>query len=59
MDGCYFHDAIDIAYVMDPRHFWVELGAVRVSCEGIGHRPNYFLHHKEWIPRTAIGITCQ
>ncbi|MEP7729612.1 nucleoside hydrolase [Marinomonas primoryensis] len=36
MDGCYFHDASTIAYVMDPSIFGVELGAVRVSCEGIG-----------------------
>ncbi|MBJ7537368.1 nucleoside hydrolase [Marinomonas transparens] len=36
MDGCYFHDASTIAYVMDPSIFGVELGAVRVACEGIG-----------------------
>jgi len=36
MNGCYFHDASTIAYVMDPSIFGVELGAVRVSCEGIG-----------------------
>ncbi|MCB5161280.1 nucleoside hydrolase [Marinomonas algarum] len=36
MNGCYFHDASTIAYVMDPSIFGVELGAVRVACEGIG-----------------------
>ncbi len=36
MDGCYFHDASTIAYVIDPSIFGVELGAVRVACEGIG-----------------------
>lgn len=35
MDGCYFHDASTIAYVLDPSIFEVELGAVRVACEGI------------------------
>ncbi|MGO3346073.1 MAG: nucleoside hydrolase [Marinomonas sp.] len=36
MDGCYFHDASTIAYAIDPSLFGVELGAVRVACEGIG-----------------------
>ena len=36
MDGCYFHDASTIAYILDPSIFGVELGAVRVTCEGIG-----------------------
>ncbi|MCV2403233.1 nucleoside hydrolase [Marinomonas sp. C2222] len=36
MSGCYFHDASTIAYVMDPSLFGIELGAVRVACEGIG-----------------------
>ena len=36
MNGCYFHDASTIAYVMDPSIFGVELGAVRVACDGIG-----------------------
>ncbi|NVK73892.1 MAG: nucleoside hydrolase [Oceanospirillaceae bacterium] len=36
MDGCYFHDASTIAYILDPSIFGVELGAVRVACDGIG-----------------------
>lgn len=36
MNGCYFHDASTIAYVLDQSIFGVELGAVRVACEGIG-----------------------
>lgn len=36
MDGCYFHDASTIAYVIQPDLFGIELGAVRVACEGIG-----------------------
>ncbi|QUX95103.1 nucleoside hydrolase [Marinomonas sp. CT5] len=36
MDGCYFHDASTIAYILDPSIFGVELGAVRVTCDGIG-----------------------
>lgn len=36
VNGCYFHDASTIAYAMDPSIFGVELGAVRVACEGIG-----------------------
>lgn len=36
VDGCYFHDASTIAYVMEPGLFGIELGAVRVACEGVG-----------------------
>ncbi len=36
MNGCYFHDASTIAYAIDPSIFGVELGAVRVACDGIG-----------------------
>ncbi|RDL43477.1 nucleoside hydrolase [Marinomonas piezotolerans] len=36
VDGCYFHDASTIAYLLDPSIFGVELGAVRVACDGIG-----------------------
>lgn len=35
VDGCYFHDASTIAYVMQPDLFGVELGSVRVACEGV------------------------
>ena len=33
--GCYFHDASTIAYVLQPELFGLELGTVRVACEGI------------------------
>lgn len=36
IDGCYFHDASTIAYVLQPGLFGIELGAIRVACEGIG-----------------------
>jgi len=36
VDGCYFHDASTIAYVLQPELFGLELGTVRVACEGIG-----------------------
>ena len=36
VDGCFFHDASTIAYAMEPDIFGVELGAIRVACEGIG-----------------------
>ncbi|MCO4786242.1 nucleoside hydrolase [Marinomonas atlantica] len=35
VEGCYFHDASTIAYLLDPSIFGIELGAIRVACEGI------------------------
>ena len=35
VEGCYFHDASTIAYVLQPELFGLELGTVRVACEGI------------------------
>ena len=35
INGCYFHDGSTIAYVLQPELFEVELGRVRVACEGI------------------------
>ncbi|TDO98799.1 nucleoside hydrolase [Marinomonas balearica] len=35
IEGCYFHDASTIAYLMDPSIFTVERGPIRVACEGI------------------------
>jgi len=35
MKGCYFHDASTIAYVMQPDLFGIELGAIRVACDGV------------------------
>lgn len=35
VDGCFFHDASTIAYAMEPDIFGIELGAIRVACEGI------------------------
>ncbi|TBR44858.1 nucleoside hydrolase [Marinomonas agarivorans] len=35
VEGCYFHDASTIAYILEPGLFGVELGSVRVACEGV------------------------
>ncbi|MCZ2720633.1 nucleoside hydrolase [Marinomonas sp. 15G1-11] len=35
VEGCFFHDASTIAYAMEPDIFGIELGAIRVACEGI------------------------
>lgn len=35
VNGCYFHDASTIAYLMDPSLFTVERGPIRVACDGI------------------------
>jgi len=35
VDGCFFHDASTVAYAMEPDIFGIELGAIRVACEGI------------------------
>ncbi|GGX74742.1 nucleoside hydrolase [Saccharospirillum salsuginis] len=35
IDGCYFHDAATIAYVMDPSLFGCRHGVIRVATEGL------------------------
>ncbi len=35
IDGCYFHDAATIAYVLDPSLFGCRHGAVRVATDGL------------------------
>ena len=61
-DGCYFHDASTIAYLLDPSIFGVELGAIRVVTEGIAvgqtimapQGLDYPEPHWEGIPMTQV-----
>lgn len=69
MNGCYFHDASTIAYAIEPGLFDVKMGAVRVSCDGIGIGQTIFAPqemtfsepHWNGIPTTRVcmGVNSQ
>ncbi|WP_417553043.1 nucleoside hydrolase [Marinomonas fungiae] len=62
VNGCYFHDASTIAYLLDPSIFEVELGAIRVVTDGIAVGQTIFAPqgmeypepHWDGIPMTQV-----